>query len=132
MARIAGVTIPDQKRAFVGLSTIYGVGQPLAGKVLTVAQVDPMKKIGELTTTEIDRIQRALDSGYKIEGELKVEITQNIKRLKELGTYRGSRHTKNLPVRGQRTKTNARTRKGRKMTVATSRRKLMARASQKT
>jgi len=132
MARIAGVTIPDQKRAFIGLSYIYGVGRPLAAKVLTTAQVDPFKRIGELSTSEIERIQRALDSGYKIEGELKVEVTQNIKRLKELGTYRGSRHTKNLPVRGQRTKTNARTRKGKKMTVATSRRKLMARASQKT
>lgn len=132
MARIAGVTIPDQKRALIGLSYLYGVGRPLAAKVLTVAQVDPLKRIGELSTSEIERIQRVLDAGYKIEGELRVELTQNIKRLKELGTYRGLRHTKNLPVRGQRTKTNARTRKGKKMTVATSRRKLMARASQKT
>lgn len=132
MARISGITIPDQKRAFIGLSYLFGVGRPAAGKVLATAQVDPMKKIGELTTSEIERIQRVLDAGYKVEGELKVEVTQNIKRLKELGTYRGTRHTKNLPVRGQRTKTNARTRKGKKMTVATSRRKLMARASQKT
>ena len=124
MARIAGVTIPDQKRAFIGLSYIYGVGRPLAAKVLTTAQVDPFKRIGELSTSEIERIQRALDSGYKIEGELKVEVTQNIKRLKELGTYRGSRHTKNLPVRGQRTKTNARTRKGPKKTAGSMRKKV--------
>jgi len=132
MARIAGVTVPDNKRSLIGLSYIYGVGVPLANRILTSAQVDPMKKIGELTTSEIERIQRVLDSGYKIEGTLRAEITQDIKRLKEIGTYRGSRHLKNLPVRGQRTKTNARTRKGRKMTVATSRRKLLARAAQKT
>jgi small subunit ribosomal protein S13 len=132
MARIAGVTIPDQKRAFVGLSYLYGVGLPSARTILASAQVDPMKKVSELTTAEIERIQHVLDANYKIEGELRVETTQNIKRLKEIGTYRGSRHAKNLPVRGQRTKTNARTRKGRKVTVATSRRKLMARASQKT
>ncbi len=132
MARLAGVTIPDQKRAFIGLTSLYGVGRSLARKVLADAQVDSFKKIGELSAPEIERIQRVLDNNHKIEGELKVEITQSIKRLKEIGTYRGSRHAKNLPVRGQRTKTNARTRKGRKMTVATSRRKLMARASQKT
>lgn len=132
MARISGVTIPDHKRAFIGLSDLYGVGKSLAAKILATAQVDPLKRIGELTTSEIERIQRALDSSCKVEGELKVEITQNIKRLREIGSYRGLRHAKNLPVRGQRTKTNARTRKGKKMTVATSRRKLLARASQKT
>ena len=132
MARIAGVTIPDQKRAFIGLSYLYGVGRPLANKILHTAQIDPLKRIGELSTSDIERIQRVLDGGYKVEGELKVEITQNVKRLREIGTYRGTRHAKNLPVRGQRTKTNARTRKGKKMTVATSRRKLLARASQKT
>jgi small subunit ribosomal protein S13 len=132
VARIAGVIIPDHKRAFIGLSYIYGVGRSLAQKTLTLARVDPMKKIGELTASEIERIQRVLEGNHKIEGELKVEVTQNIKRLKEIGSYRGLRHTKNLPVRGQRTKTNARTRKGKKVTVATSRRKLLARAAQKT
>lgn len=132
MARIAGVSIPDNKRSPIGLSYIYGVGVPLANRILAAAQVEPTKKIGELTTSEIERIQRVLDSDVKIEGALRAEIAQNIKRLKEIGSYRGSRHLKSLPVRGQRTKTNARTRKGRKITVATSRRKLLARAAQKT
>jgi small subunit ribosomal protein S13 len=132
MARIAGLTIPDKKRAFVGLSYIHGVGRSAALNVLSKAQISPFKKIGELTSAEIEQIQKLIEDQYKIEGELRLEVTQNIKRLKEINSFRGSRHAKNLPVRGQRTKTNARTRKGKKVTVATSRRKLMAKAAQKT
>lgn len=132
MARIAGVTIPDTKRAFVGLSYIHGVGRSVALKVLGQARIDPLKKIGEFTPIELEQVSKLIEGHYKIEGELRLEVTQNIKRLKEIGSFRGLRHAKNLPVRGQRTKTNARTRKGKKMTVATSRRKLMAKAAQKT
>lgn len=132
MARISGVIIPDNKRAFIGLSYIYGIGRPLAGKILSSVRVDPLKRISELTAEEIERIQRAIDANYKTEGELRMGVTRDIKQLKEIGTYRGLRHIVNLPVRGQRTKTNARTRRGKKVTMATSRRKLLARAAQKT
>lgn len=112
MARIAGVDLPPNKRAFVALTYIYGIGRTSAVKILEEAQIDRMKKIKELTETEIDRIRKVIETKYKVEGALKAEIKQNIKSLIVKKCYRGIRHAKGLPVRGQRTRTNARTRKG--------------------
>ncbi len=112
MARIAGVDLPANKRAFIALTYIYGIGRSSALKILEEAEIDKMKKIKELTEAEIDRIRRIIESKYKVEGALKAEIKQNIKSLILKKCYRGIRHARGLPVRGQRTRTNARTRKG--------------------
>lgn len=112
MARIAGVDLPANKRAFVALTYIYGIGRTSALKILKEAEVDKMKKIKELSEIEIDRIRKIIESKYKVEGALKAEIKQNIKSLIVKKCYRGIRHARSLPVRGQRTRTNARTRKG--------------------
>ena len=117
MARIAGVELPKNKRAFVALTYIYGIGRSSALKILEKAGVDPMKKIGELTDEEISKIRDIINAEYKVEGALRAEIQMNIKRLMDIGCYRGLRHRKGLPVRGQRTRTNARTRKGKRKTV---------------
>jgi small subunit ribosomal protein S13 len=116
MARIAGVNLPDSKHADISLMYIYGVGRPLAQKLLTKVGIAWNKKMGDLTEAELDLIREELKS-FIIEGDLRREVAGNIKRLQDIGTYRGSRHKKKLPVRGQRTKTNARTRKGKVMTV---------------
>ena len=123
MARIAGVNIPDSKNVEIGLSYLYGIGRALAIKIAAQANVDPKTKVGELSEQELERIRTLIERTYKVEGDLRMEVNQNIKRLKETGTYRGNRHSRNLPVHGQRTKTNARTKRGRKVTVGSGRKK---------
>ena len=118
MARIAGVEIPGKKHVGVSLRYIYGIGPTNSAKILTQVGIDPEAKTDDLTEEEINRIREVVDREYVVEGELRKEITTNIKRLIEIGSYRGSRHRFNLPVRGQRTRTNARTRRGAKQTVA--------------
>ncbi len=118
MARIAGIDLPKNKKAFIGLTYIYGIGRHTAMEILTKANVDPEKKIMDLTEQEIAKIRTVMMDNFKVEGALRSEIQQNIKRLMDIGTYRGLRHRRGLPVRGQRTKTNSRTRKGRRKTVA--------------
>ena len=119
MARIAGVDLPRQKRVNIGLTYIYGIGNPRAARILDQASVDPMKKVQDLSEDEVNRIRQVIEGEGRVEGDLRKEVSMNIKRLIEIGSYRGYRHRRNLPVRGQRTHTNARTRKGpRKGTVA--------------
>jgi small subunit ribosomal protein S13 len=117
MARIAGVDIPDNKRGFVALTYIYGIGRTTAKKILKEAGVDETLKVKDWTDDQINAVRSAI-SNYKIEGELRSEVQMNIKRLKDIGCYRGIRHRIGLPVRGQSTKNNARTRKGKRKTVA--------------
>ena len=124
MARIAGVDLPKEKRVEVGLTYIYGIGHNLARKILTKANVNPDVRVKNLKDDEVARITNTLNTeNIKVEGDLRREISMNIKRLIDIGTFRGSRHRKGLPVRGQRTKTNARTRKGPKKTVGSGRKK---------
>lgn len=118
MARIVGVDLPKNKRGEIALTYIYGVGRSSAQKVLTEAKVDWDKKVSEWNDDEINKIRQILNENYKLEGELRSETQMNIKRLMDIGSYRGIRHRIGLPVRGQSTKNNARTRKGRKKTVA--------------
>lgn len=118
MARLAGIDLPKQKKSFVGLTYIYGIGETTSWKILEKAKVDPHKKIGDLTEDEVAQIRAVMTSDYKVEGALRSEVQQNIKRLMDIGTYRGLRHRRGLTVRGQRTRTNARTRKGKRRTVA--------------
>jgi small subunit ribosomal protein S13 len=118
MARVAGVDLPRNKRMEVALTYIYGVGRTLAKRILAQANVSPDTRTDQLTDAEIARIREVLDREYKVEGDLRREVSMNIKRLMDLGTYRGLRHRKGLPVRGQRTRTNARTRKGPRRAVA--------------
>ena len=118
MARIAGVDLPREKRVEIGLTYVYGIGRVSAAKILEKAQVNPDTRVRELTDDEVKRISEVIDAEYMVEGDLRREVALNIKRLQEIGCYRGIRHRKGLPVRGQKTKTNARTRKGPKRTVA--------------
>ena len=118
MARIAGVDLPKEKRVEIGLTYIYGIGLKSSQKILAVAKVNPDTRVKDLTDDEVNSIRKAIDESYKVEGDLRREVALNIKRLTEIGCYRGIRHRRGLPVRGQRTKTNARTRKGPKRTVA--------------
>ncbi len=120
MVRIAGVDVPDRKRAHVALRSIYGIGPKIAEEILIKADLDPVipPRMNELSEEQIDRIRELVDRDYISEGDLRREVNQNIRRLIEIGSYRGSRHRRNLPVAGQRTKTNARTRKGPRRTVA--------------
>ena len=118
MARIAGVDLPREKRVEIGLTYIYGIGRASANKILQAADVNPDTRVRELTEDEVKRLAEVIEKDYMVEGDLRREIALNIKRLQEIGCYRGIRHRKGLPVRGQRTKTNARTRKGPKRTVA--------------
>lgn len=120
MARIAGVDLPKEKRIDIALSYIYGIGRPLAKKIIEVTQMDPAKRVKSLTPEDVSKLNAEIVKNYKVEGDLRREIQQNIRRLIEIGTYRGLRHRKNLPCRGQRTKTNARTRRGRRKTVGAS------------
>ncbi len=117
MARIAGIDLPKNKRGLISLTYIFGIGKMLSSKILAEAGVDPNKKVAQWTDDEIASLRQVIDT-YKTEGQLRSEIQMNIKRLMDIGCYRGLRHRRGLPVRGQRTKTNARTRKGRKKTVA--------------
>ena len=118
MARIAGVDLPREKRVEIGLTYIYGIGRVSANRILEAAGVDPNTRVRDLTDDEVKRISAVIDETQTVEGDLRREIALNIKRLQEIGCYRGIRHRKGLPVRGQKTKTNARTRKGPKRTVA--------------
>ncbi len=119
MARIAGVDLPPQKRAEIGLTYIYGIGRARSNSILVRAGVSPDKKIRELDEEEVNRIRHILEEEGAVEGDLRKEVTMNVRRLIEIGSYRGLRHRRNLPVRGQRTHTNARTRKGpRRGTIA--------------
>ena len=118
MARIAGVDLPREKRVEIGLTYIYGIGRVSADRILEAANVDPSTRVRDLTDDEVKRISAVIDETMTVEGDLRREIALNIKRLQEIGCYRGIRQRKGLPVRGQKTKTNARTRKGPKRTVA--------------
>ena len=117
MARVSGVDLPKDKRIDIALSYIYGVGRPLAIKVVGEAQVNPATRVKDLTEAEINKLSTIIARDYKVEGDLRREIQSNIRRLIDIGSYRGFRHRRNLPCRGQRTKTNARTRRGRRKTV---------------
>ena len=118
MARIAGIDIPRDKHICVALRYIYGIGPALSLKILDKAGVNPEVKSDDVSEEEVNRIREIIDHEYTVEGELRKDITQNIKRLQEIGSFRGMRHRRNLPVRGQRTRTNARTRRGSRQTVA--------------
>ncbi len=117
MARIAGIDLPNEKRVEIGLTYIYGIGRTSSNKILAAAGVNPDTRVKDLTEDEISKIRAAMD-GYLVEGDLKREVALDIKRLIDIGCYRGTRHRKGLPVRGQRSKTNARTRKGPRKTMA--------------
>jgi len=112
MARIEGVFLPKEKRVEVGLTYIFGIGLPTSKKILSSAHVSPDTRVKDLSSSQVAAIQNEINAGYKVEGDLRKEITLDIKRLQEIGSYRGLRHKRSLPARGQRTKTNARTRKG--------------------
>ena len=118
MARLAGIDLPKQKKVFIGLTYIYGIGRKTSYDILEKAGVNPEKRVNELTEEEIAQIRTIMTSDHKVEGALRSEIQQNIKRLMDIGSYSGVRHRRSLPVRGQRTKTNSRTRKGKRKTVA--------------
>jgi small subunit ribosomal protein S13 len=121
MARIAGIDLPKEKHIEIALTYIYGIGRPLSNKILKQAAVNPDTRAKDLKEDEISRIAAIIQKEYKVEGDLRREISQNIKRLIDIGSYRGLRHRKSLPVRGQRTRTNARTRKGPRKTVGVTR-----------
>ncbi len=123
MARIAGVNLPNQKRLEIGLTYIYGIGQPSAQKICAALGLSPDTKVRDLTEDEVAKLRDYIDANQQVEGDLRRERTQAIKRLSEIGAYRGMRHRRNLPARGQRTKTNARTRKGPKKTVGRGKKK---------
>ncbi|HEX7592943.1 MAG TPA: 30S ribosomal protein S13 [Anaerolineae bacterium] len=122
MARISGVDLPRQKRVDIALRYLFGIGPMRANEVLEKAQVNPAIRVKDLSEAEVSRIRTVVDRDYKVEGDLRREIAMNIKRMQEIGTYRGLRHRRSLPVRGQRTRTNARTKRGAKKTVAGRRR----------
>ena len=129
--RIAGVELPTEKRIEASLPYLYGVGLSLAKKILTEAKINPDKRAKDLTDEEVTRISKAVEK-YKIEGELRTQIQSNVARLKEIGSYRGIRHAKNLPARGQRTRSNARTKRGRRVTIGTVRKDITTRMGTKT
>ncbi len=118
MARIAGVDLPKNKKVLYGLQYIFGIGKSVSADILEKAKIDFDKKVAELTEEEVAQIRAILQADYRVEGALRSDVQQNIKRLMDIGTYRGIRHRRGLPVRGQRTRTNSRTRKGKKKTVA--------------
>jgi len=123
MARISGVDLPRDKRIEIALTYIYGIGRSTANEILAKANIDPDTRVRDLTEEEVSKLREIIDKEYTVEGDLRREMSLNIKRLMEIGSYRGLRHRRGLPVRGQRTKTNARTRKGPKTTVGVKRKK---------
>ncbi|TCO74990.1 30S ribosomal protein S13 [Marinisporobacter balticus] len=123
MARIAGIDLPREKRVEIGLTYIYGIGRKLSNRIIAKAEINPDTRVRDLTEDEVGKLRQIIDEEYRIEGDLRREISMNIKRLKEIGCYRGIRHRKGLPVRGQKTKTNARTRKGPKRLVGRKKKK---------
>ncbi len=118
MARISGVTIPDGKQVHIALTYVYGIGPKAAGDIVVAAKVEPTVRVKDLTDAEVSRIQEVINDNYTVEGELQRIVSTNIKRLKDINAYRGIRHKNNLPSRGQRTRTNGRTRRGKKTTVS--------------
>jgi small subunit ribosomal protein S13 len=123
MARIAGVDIPREKRVEIALTYVFGIGLPTSKKILAQANVNPDTRVRDLTEEQVGRLREIIDRRHKVEGDLRREVAMNIKRLQEIGSYRGLRHRRNLPLRGQRTKTNARQRRGPKKTVGVRRKK---------
>jgi small subunit ribosomal protein S13 len=123
LARITGVDLPKDKRVEIGLTYIYGIGRPSSQKILQASGVNPDTRVHKLTEEEVAKLRSVIESDYKVEGALRGEISMNLKRLKDIGSYRGFRHRRGLPVRGQRTKTNARTRKGPRRTIGVRRAK---------
>ena len=123
MARISGIDIPREKRVEIALTYIYGIGLPTSQKLLAQANVNADTRVRDLTEDQVNRLREIIDRRYKVEGDLRREVALNIKRLQEIGSYRGQRHRRNLPARGQRTKTNARQRRGPKRTVGVRRKK---------
>ncbi len=117
MIRISGVDLPEGKRVDIGLTYIYGVGRANVIPLLKEVGIDPARRVKTLTDEEVNKIAKVVEKGYTVEGDLRRQISENIKRLREIGSYRGLRHAKNLPVRGQRTRTNARTKRGKRMTI---------------
>lgn len=130
MARIAGIDLPDYKRLDIALTYIYGVGRGNVGMILKKADIAGSKRVRELSEEDIGKIQKAIDENLKVEGDLRTEVVGNIKRLKEIGSYRGIRHIKSLPVRGQRTRSNARTKRGKRKTVGALRKEVRAQLDQ--
>lgn len=130
MARIAGIDLPDHKRLDIALTYIYGIGRSNAGMILEQTRINGAKRIKELSEEEIGKIQKVIDENFKIEGDLKTSVAENIKRLKEIASYRGVRHIKGLPVRGQRTRSNARTKRGKRKTVGALRKEVRAQLDQ--
>jgi small subunit ribosomal protein S13 len=126
MARISGVNIPDTKRVEIALTYIFGIGITTSRKILDTTGINPDTRVKELTEAEVSKLREVIDKNYHVEGDLQREISLNIKRLKEINSYRGLRHKANLPVRGQRTKTNARTKRGKKVTMGSGRKKSAA------
>ncbi|MFC2015700.1 30S ribosomal protein S13 [Chloroflexota bacterium] len=122
MARIAGIDLPRDKRVEISLTYVYGIGRTTSRRILETANVDPNTRVRDLAEGEVARLREVIDRSYRVEGDLRREIAMNIKRLQEIGCYRGIRHRKNLPVRGQRTRTNARQKRGARRTVAGKRR----------
>ncbi|OGE10677.1 30S ribosomal protein S13 [Candidatus Curtissbacteria bacterium RIFCSPLOWO2_01_FULL_42_26] len=131
MTRILGVDIPGEKRIEASLPYLYGIGPSLAKKIIATCGVDPNKRTKNLTEEDVNKLQKELEK-YKIEGDLRREIQSSIKRLQEIGSYRGTRHTKNLPVRGQRTRVNARTKRGKRITIGTVRKEVVAKSGGET
>jgi small subunit ribosomal protein S13 len=123
MARVAGVNIPDAKRVEVALTYIFGIGITTSRKILATTGISPDARVNTLTESEISKLREVIDKNYRVEGDLQREVSGNIKRLKEINSYRGLRHKASLPVHGQRTKTNARTKRGKKMTMGSGRKK---------
>ena len=131
MPRIAGFEIPANKRVEVGLTYIYGIGRSLSNEILEKAEIDPDKRVNKLNESEISSLQSIIQKEYKIGGELRREVQDNIKRLITIGSYRGQRHKRGLPARGQRTKTNARTKRGRRRTVGSSKKEIAKQSSER-
>lgn len=123
MARISGVTLPSDKRVEIGLTYVYGIGLTTSQKLLKQTGVNPDTRVKDLTDDEVNKIRVAIEGNIKVEGDVRREVTQDIKRLKEIGSYRGSRHSAGLPSRGQRTKTNGRTKRGKRVTMGSGRKK---------
>ncbi|OGG16846.1 30S ribosomal protein S13 [Candidatus Gottesmanbacteria bacterium RIFCSPHIGHO2_02_FULL_39_11] len=130
MARVAGIDLPNQKRVDIALTYLYGIGRSNVHRLLLLSQVDGTKKIKDLTEEEVSKIQKILDKEFTVEGNLRVQIAGNVKRLKEIGSYRGLRHTRNLPSRGQRTRSNARTKRGARKTVGALKKEIRAQVDQ--
>lgn len=121
MARVAGVNIPNDKKLVFALTYVYGIGPAISQKIIKKAGVDGDARVKDIAETDIEKIRRVIASDFKVEGDLRLEVSQNIKRLKEINSYRGSRHAKGLPAHGQRTKTNSRTKRGKKVTYGSGR-----------